>query len=125
MTAIHRLLLGAAVSGLALAAASRAATNQPSAAERADPFVGARACAACHAQMHDTWTRGRHSRMLQPAGASTVVGDFSKSSITLHGRTFQLREADGAFFVTESYLTGKPQERRIEFTLGSRRVQHY
>src|SRR5262245_53605144 len=75
--------------------------------------------------MHDTWSRGRHSKMLQPARAGTVLGDFSRQSVTLHGRSFQLRAADGLYFVTESYLTGKPREHRVEFTLGSRRVQHY
>ena len=63
--------------------------------------------------------------MLQPATAATVVGDFSRQNVTLHGRPFQLRADDGRFFVIESYLTGKPREHRVEFTLGSRRVQHY
>ena len=121
----RRLPLAAALGVLMLAVAAVARTGQPGKVAPVDPYVGAQACAACHTQMHETWTRGRHSRMLQPAGASTVVGDFSKSSVVLHGRPFQLRAADGAYFVTESYLTGKPQEHRIEFTLGSRRVQHY
>jgi predicted CXXCH cytochrome family protein len=88
-------------------------------------FVGAQAGASCHRQMYDTWQSGRHSRMLQPATASSVVGDFSKSSITLHGNRFQLRTANGEFYIAESYLTGKLQEHRVEHTLGSRRIQHY
>jgi predicted CXXCH cytochrome family protein len=63
--------------------------------------------------------------MVQPATAASVVGDFSRKSVTLHGRPFQLRIADGRYYVTESHLTGKPQEHRVELTLGSRRVQHY
>jgi len=121
----RRLPLAAAIGLLALAAAAVARTDQPGKVPAVDPFVGAQACAACHAKMHDTWLRGRHSRMLQPAGAASVVGDFSQANITLHGRQFQLRAAGGSYFVTESYLTGKPQEHRVEFTLGSRRVQHY
>src|SRR5262249_49388994 len=31
----------------------------------------------------------------------------------------------GAFYITESYLTGKPQEHRVDYTLGNRRIQHY
>jgi len=120
-----RLPLAATIGLLVLAAVAVARTVQPGKVAAVDPFVGAQACAACHQQMHDTWTRGRHSRMLQPAGAASVVGDFSQPSVTLHGRQFQLRAADGSYFVTESYLTGKPQEHRVEFTLGSRRVQHY
>ena len=130
MTVNPRVPLAAAVGVLMLAAAARVVVGQggqavPRKIDPVDPFVGAQACAACHEQMHETWLRGRHSRMLQPAGASSVVGDFAKTPVTLHGRQFQLRAAAGSFYVTESYLTGKPQEHRVEFTLGSRRVQHY
>jgi hypothetical protein len=102
----------------------RAGFDQPSTSS--PTFVGASACAPCHRQMHETWSSGRHSKMLQPATVSTVVGDFSNVNITLHGNVFQLRRgASGEFFVGESYLTGRPREHRIEYTLGSRRVQHY
>jgi predicted CXXCH cytochrome family protein len=107
-----------------LARAGRAGSGQPSASS-SPAFVGARACAPCHRQMHDTWLSGRHSKMLQPATASSVIGDFSTGSVTLHGNRFQLRSAKGEFFIAESYLTGKLQEHRVEYTLGSRRIQHY
>jgi hypothetical protein len=86
-----------------LVRAGRAGSGQPPASSSPE-FVGAQACASCHRQMYDTWQSGRHSKMLQPATASSVVGDFSKSSVT---------------------LTGKLQEHRVEHTLGSRRIQHY
>jgi len=50
---------------------------------------------------------------------------FVEGHATLHGRRYGFRAADGQYFITESELTGKPQEHRVEFTLGSRRVQHY
>jgi predicted CXXCH cytochrome family protein len=87
-------------------------------------FVGAQACAACHRETHAEWKGGRHSKMVQPATASTVLGDFSKD-VTLQGNRYRLRVANGEYFVSESYLTGKEQEHRVEFTLGSRRIQHY
>jgi len=91
-----------------------------------DPVtVGAQACASCHPRMHDTWKSGRHSKMLQPATPSSVTGDFSKSAVTLRGDRYLLRVDNGKYFITESYLTGKPQEHRVEYTLGSRRIQHY
>jgi predicted CXXCH cytochrome family protein len=121
----HHLLFVAAFIVAALAAAGGARTSEPQGVDRANGFVGAQACASCHQPMHDTWSRGRHSKMIQPATAASVVGDFSRGSVTLHGRSFQLRQADGTYFVTESYLTGKPQDHRVELTLGSRRVQHY
>ena len=88
-------------------------------------YVGARRCAECHTAMAAKWRSGRHSRMLQPASASSVVGDFSAGPRDLRGRRYSLRAEGGAFFVTESDLEGGPRERRVDFTLGSRRVQHY
>lgn len=91
----------------------------------APTFVGAKACAACHQDVYDSWKGARHSKMIQPATPASVEADFSKPSIALRGRTYRLRVADGAYFITESYLTGKEQEHRVEYTLGSRRIQHF
>jgi predicted CXXCH cytochrome family protein len=88
-------------------------------------LVGASVCATCHRSVHDGWKSGRHSKMIQPATAASVEGDFSKTRITLRGQAFQLRVADGAYFITESNITGQPREHRVEYTLGSRRIQHY
>jgi hypothetical protein len=63
--------------------------------------------------------------MIQPATPASVEGDFSKTRITLHGQPFQLRVANGAYYITESNVTGAPREHRVEYTLGSRRIQHY
>jgi predicted CXXCH cytochrome family protein len=89
-------------------------------------FVGAETCGGCHREVFDTWKSGRHSKMLQPATRSTVLGDFDVARITLHDRPYSLRLDDkNQYFITESYLTGREQEHRIEYTLGSRRIQHY
>ena len=70
-------------------------------------FVGAQACATCHAQVHADWKSGRHSKMIQPATPASVLGDFSKDSVTLKGQRYRLRVANGEYFITESYLTGQ------------------
>ena len=49
-------------------------------------FVGAQACAACHQQIHADWKGARHSKMMQPATPASVIGDFSKDSVTLQGQ---------------------------------------
>ena len=120
----HRLATAAAACLLWLVGI-RVAGTAPSRATQAAAYAGAQACAACHTEVHETWLGGRHSRMLQPATASSVIGDFSKPSVVLHGNRFQLRSANGEFFIAESFLTGKLQEHRVEYTLGSRRIQHY
>jgi len=89
------------------------------------PYAGASTCAKCHAQAHQVWTQSRHSHMVQPATVKGVQGDFARGRIELRGQPYLLRAANGAFFITESYLTGKPQEHRVDFTLGNRRIQHY
>ena len=121
----RRSILVAILCLFALVRVARTGSGQPAAASSPPVFVGAQACASCHRQMHDTWLSGRHSKMLQPATASSVIGNFAQGSATLHGNRFQLRSANGEFFIAESYLTGKLQEHRVEYTLGSRRIQHY
>jgi len=91
----------------------------------APTFVGSQACATCHTPIHTDWKGARHSKMIQPATAASVVGDFSKDSVTLKGQRYRLRVANGEYFISESYLTGKEQEHKVELTLGSRRIQHY
>src|SRR5256714_6497487 len=63
--------------------------------------------------------------MVQPATKTSVKGDFSRGRIVLRDAPYLLRERDGAYYITESYLTGKPQEHRVDYTLGNRRIQHY
>ena len=63
--------------------------------------------------------------MVQPATAASVRGDFTGRRVILRGESYLLHMRAGRYYVTESYLTGKPQEHRIDYTLGNRRIQHY
>lgn len=123
---MHRSRFWIVVAGAAVVAAARtlagAASPDPPVQAK---YVGAKACASCHTAEHEAWTSGRHSRMLQPATAATVKGNFSAGEVTLRGVKYQLRAEKGQFFITESYFNGTPQEHRVEYTLGSRRIQHY
>jgi predicted CXXCH cytochrome family protein len=88
-------------------------------------YTGAAACAKCHINETARWTNSRHSKMLQPASATSVKGDFTRGTVTLRNSPYKLSRRDGAYYITETYLTGKPQEHRVEYTLGNRRIQHY
>jgi predicted CXXCH cytochrome family protein len=88
-------------------------------------YVGAGACEKCHVEAYRKWNQSRHSKMVQPATPTSVRGDFSIAQVKLRGANYGLRRRDRAFYVTESYLTGKPQEHRVDYTLGNRRIQHY
>ncbi len=88
-------------------------------------FVGARVCAQCHSDTFQQWSDARHGKMLQPAVGASVKGDFSRGRITLRGAAYRLREDKGAYYIAESSLSGKVEEYRVQYTLGSRRIQHY
>ena len=88
-------------------------------------YVGASACAKCHLSEYRNWSGSRHSKMVQPATPASVQGDFARGKVELRGSPYSFREKDGAYYITESYLTGNPQEHRVEYTLGNRRIQHY
>jgi len=109
----------------ALGRAGLAASAEPAPAAPRATDVGAGACRACHSTAHAAWSAGRHGRMVQPARAGAVLGDFTRREVTLRGLAYGLRRDGDAFFITERYLDGQPRERRIDYTLGSRRVQHY
>jgi predicted CXXCH cytochrome family protein len=82
-------------------------------------------CESCHAGVHRRWSQSRHSKMVQPATKAAVQGDFTRGRIILRGQAFTLAERNGAFYITDSYLTAKPEEHRVDYTLGNRRIQHY
>ena len=91
----------------------------------APAYAGAAACGKCHAEIQKKWAGARHSKMVQPATATSVQGDFSGRQVVLRNEPYLLTNRAGKFYITESYLTGKPQLHRVDYTLGNRRIQHY
>jgi predicted CXXCH cytochrome family protein len=83
------------------------------------------ACTKCHSAIQHDSAESRHARMMQRATKQSVEGDFSQGRVVLHGSVYLLRESGGNYYITESGLTGKSWEHRVEYTLGNRRVQHY
>jgi hypothetical protein len=88
-------------------------------------LVGAARCGQCHEGKHNTWLGGRHSKMLQPATPTSVLGDFSKSSMVLRGTRFTLARDGDRFTIGGAFPTSRDEVHRVNYTLGSRRVQHY
>ena len=62
--------------------------------------------------------------MVLPAARTSVAGDFTVGRVILRGSPVVFRQSAGGYFVTESELSGKPWEHRVEYTLGGRRIQH-
>jgi len=87
--------------------------------------VGADACERCHVEVHAKWDASRHSKMVRPATPDIVIGDFNRKRVTLRGQPYGFRIRDDKYYISESYLTPDVEEREVEYTLGSRRIQHY
>jgi predicted CXXCH cytochrome family protein len=88
-------------------------------------YTGASACQKCHAAEFTKWQSARHSKMIQTASAVGVKGDFNAGKVSLRGDEYLLRARGGVYYITESKLRGTPWEHRVDYTLGSRRIQHY
>ncbi|SPE33889.1 Tetratricopeptide TPR_4 [Candidatus Sulfopaludibacter sp. SbA3] len=88
-------------------------------------YVGAAACQKCHSKEYQVWSGSRHSKMVQPATTTAVRGDFARGAVELRGQPFRVSLRGSDCYITESYLTGKPVEHHVDYTLGNRRIQHY
>ena len=63
-------------------------------------FVGAGACAGCHATESAAWQDSKHAKAMQHATAATVLGDFNNASFTYNGIVSSFFRRAGKFFVT-------------------------
>lgn len=98
---------------------------QPISGQAVSGYAGVEVCAKCHTAIVREWSESRHNKMMRAATKLSVQGDFAQARVTIGGATYLLRQANGAYYITESDLTGKPWEHRVDYTLGDRRVQHY
>jgi predicted CXXCH cytochrome family protein len=120
MAALGQGLLGRTLRGLLLLTVVLPAHGQSD-----QGYVGAETCGKCHAEINHQWAQSLHSKVMQLATERSVEGDFAQRTVVLRGSTYLLRYRNGNYYITESDLTGKPWEHRVEYTLGKRRVQHY
>ena len=123
--ALPLIAWGAAIGVAARSPHPAAADTQAVPASSPATSVPAAVCARCHADVHDRWTGARHAKMLQPAAPGSVRGDFSGASVSLRGRAFLLTRQGDQYFVRGPFPGATEELHRVDFTLGSRRVQHY
>jgi tetratricopeptide (TPR) repeat protein len=110
---------------LSIASPPHASSRQGQETNSQPQYVGSKACAECHADVTHEWLGSRHSKMVQPATPQGVIGDFSRGTVELRGLPYVLQKQGSDYYITESYLTGKPWKHKIQYTLGNRRMQHY
>jgi predicted CXXCH cytochrome family protein len=111
----------------ALAAVILAALLGPVAAAAAEPasYVGAAACAGCHAAQFDAWKGSHHAMAMQPVTEATVLGDFSGARFDHFGITTTFFRDREKFMVRTEGPDGAPHEYPVAYTFGVYPLQQY
>lgn len=120
------LLLGGFVAGLLLLL--RSGVPVPGDSAGAPPesrYVGASACAQCHAQQWQAWTGSQHQKAMQSARADSVRAPFQGERVTSHGVRSEFRQRNGHYYVWTDGPDGKLQEFEVTHTLGISPLQQY
>jgi tetratricopeptide (TPR) repeat protein len=112
---------------LALAACGseeRAAAPQAAPAAPAPlAYVGAARCAECHAGAAAAWRGSDHERAMQPAGDTTLLGDFAGARFEKDGVTTTFSRRDGRHVVRTEGADGALHDYDVAYTFGVRPLQ--
>ena len=113
---------------LVLIAGAEVAVAEVTGATSAVPatYVGRQACVPCHTHAAERYAGSHHDRAMQPANASSVLGNFDDASFTYtDGTTSTFFKKDGGYFVRTDGADGKLHEYRIAYTFGIFPLQEY
>lgn len=95
------------------------------AAEPNAAFVGAEACAGCHAEETAAWHGSQHDQAMQEATPATVLGDFDDASITQFGVTSRFYRKGEEFWTQTEGPDGALHDYKIDYTFGVYPLQQY
>jgi tetratricopeptide (TPR) repeat protein len=115
---------------LAGAACGRQAEKAPDAARKAQAavdarYVGAVACARCHAKEDASWRGSHHDLAMQLPDDKSVLGDFSGTSFRHAGVTTSFSKRGDRFLVHTDGPDGKLHEYEVAYTFGFTPLQQY
>ncbi len=88
-------------------------------------YVGAPACAQCHATEHREWLGSQHDQAMQHVSDKTVLGNFDGTRFTHSGVTSTFLRRDGKFLVNTDGADGKLADFEIKYTFGVYPLQQY
>ena len=117
-----------AVFAIVVAAAGLLSVHSAKAEPQTDApatFVGAQACAGCHAPEADRWKNSHHALAMQKATAATVLGDFTNATLTHHGVTTTFSRDGEKFMVRTEGPDGALHDYEIAYTFGVYPLQQY
>ena len=87
--------------------------------------VGAAVCSECHAAETAAWRGSHHDLAMQPANASTVLGDFGGAKFSHFGVVSTFFKRGDQFFVNTDGPDGKLADFEIKYTFGVSPLQQY
>lgn len=88
-------------------------------------YVDSAVCAECHATEADAWRGSHHDLAMQPADASTVLGDFDDTCFEVHGLTTRFFQKDDGYWVNTEGPDGELHDYPISYTFGVEPLQQY
>jgi predicted CXXCH cytochrome family protein len=88
-------------------------------------YVGAKACASCHAKEFDAWKGSHHDLAMQHASETSMLGNFDNARFNYAGVTSTFFKRDGKFFVNTDGADGKLRDFEIKYAFGLTPLQQY
>ena len=88
-------------------------------------YVGAQACASCHAKETQAWQQSHHALAMQVADDKTVAGRFDGQVLKQDGSVASFFKRDQRYFVKTDGPDGKPGEFEVKYTFGVYPLQQY
>jgi hypothetical protein len=113
------------MAGLAIMTILSLVGRMPAHADELPTFVGAQACAGCHAAEFDAWKGSHHALAMQKATAAAVLGDFAGAQLEHFGVTTRFFRDGDKFMVRTDGPDGALHEYPIAYTFGVYPLQQY
>lgn len=88
-------------------------------------FVGAAACAACHAEESAAWSGSQHALAMREASDSSVLGDFDGATFAYDTVTSTFSRRGDRFVVRTDGPDGKLADFEVRYTFGVYPLQQY
>lgn len=88
-------------------------------------YVGAEACASCHAAEAGLWDKSHHALAMQHADATTVLGNFDDQTFEKDGVVTTFFRRGDAFVIRTDGPDGTLQDFPVRFTFGVAPLQQY
>jgi predicted CXXCH cytochrome family protein len=100
------------------------APTPPAAALPSAHYVGAKACASCHAKETQAWQSSHHALAMQVANEQTIEGHF-EGTLKQDGAVASFSKRGNAYLVKTDGPDGKPAEFEVKYTFGVYPLQQY